>query len=98
MVRGSSENVVIAPPRKASPLLLGSLLPVAFWLVVRALITPAVALPALYSSLGFSLFGAVAVAYVTPLLGPSFVNAGLKGRDLLKKSDEVMQAYSAHVP
>ncbi|KAF9468545.1 N-acetylglucosaminephosphotransferase [Collybia nuda] len=71
-------------PRPLSPVLLFGLVPIATWFVVRPLLDPAPPLPALYTSLGFSVFAFISTLYLVPALGPTFVKANLKGRDLLK--------------
>ena len=71
-------------PRPLPVILLFGLLPAATWLVIRPLLDPIPALPALYTSLGFALFALLATIYLVPALGPTFVNANLKGKDLLK--------------
>jgi UDP-N-acetylglucosamine--dolichyl-phosphate N-acetylglucosaminephosphotransferase len=72
------------PARRPPSILLLSLVPVAAWFVARPLVDPVPPLPALYASFGFSLFALVATIYLVPALGPTFVKANLKGRDLLK--------------
>jgi len=67
--------------------LLSVLIPVGSWLLVRPLLDPLPPVPALLASLGFSVFAFLAVAYLIPQLGPVFVKANLKGRDLLKTYD-----------
>jgi UDP-N-acetylglucosamine--dolichyl-phosphate N-acetylglucosaminephosphotransferase len=42
--------------------------------------------PQLYASLAFSVIAFVSTLVLIPRFGPAFVKAGLKGRDLLKKS------------
>jgi hypothetical protein len=75
----------LTPPRAPAALvLLFSLVPVAAWFVVRPLIDPVPPVPALYVSVGFSIFALLATIYLVPALGPTFVKANLKGRDLLK--------------
>ncbi|KAI6044703.1 glycosyl transferase family 4-domain-containing protein [Pisolithus marmoratus] len=64
--------------------LLVSLIPVAFWFVIRPLLDPPPPLPALLTSVGFSILAFLATLYLVPALGPSFVKANLTGRDLLK--------------
>ncbi|KIK07992.1 hypothetical protein K443DRAFT_672877 [Laccaria amethystina LaAM-08-1] len=71
-------------PRPLSPVLLFSLVPVAAWFILRPFIEPVPSLPALYSSIGFSIFAFLASVFLVPALGPAFVKANLKGRDLLK--------------
>ncbi|KAG6890803.1 hypothetical protein C0995_003236 [Termitomyces sp. Mi166 len=72
------------PPRPLPRVLLLGLVPIAVWFVVRPLLDPVPPLPALYTSVGFSIFAFLATIYLIPALGPSFVKAGLKGGDLLK--------------
>ncbi len=72
------------PARRLPSVLLFSLVPVAAWFVARPLVDPAPPLPALYASFGFSIVALLATIYLIPALGPTFVNANLKGRDLLK--------------
>jgi len=77
----------MAPPLSPRPLpsiLLISLIPVASWFVVRPLLNPLPPLPALWTSVGFSIFAFLAALYLVPALGPTFVKANLKGKDLLK--------------
>ncbi|KAI6030645.1 glycosyl transferase family 4-domain-containing protein [Pisolithus orientalis] len=71
-------------PRPLPNVLLASLIPVAIWFVIRPLLDPPPPLPALHTSVGFSIFAFLAALYLVPALGPSFVKANLKGRDLLK--------------
>jgi UDP-N-acetylglucosamine--dolichyl-phosphate N-acetylglucosaminephosphotransferase len=71
-------------PRPLSPVLLFSLVPVAIWFIARPFLDPVPALPALYASFGFSILALLSTLYLVPALGPSFVKANLKGRDLLK--------------
>jgi hypothetical protein len=70
--------------RRLPSVLLFSLVPIAAWFVVRPLIDPVPPLPALYVSFGLSIFGLLATIYLVPALGPTFIKANLKGRDLLK--------------
>lgn len=71
-------------PRRLPSVLLFALVPLPAWFVVRPLIDPVPPLPALYVSFGFSIFALLATLYLVPALGPTFVKANLKGRDLLK--------------
>jgi UDP-N-acetylglucosamine--dolichyl-phosphate N-acetylglucosaminephosphotransferase len=71
-------------PRPLAPLLFFGLVPVASWFVIRPLLDPLPAIPALYSCFGFSIFAFLATLYLVPALGPIFIKANLKGRDLLK--------------
>ncbi|KAK0201686.1 UDP-N-acetylglucosamine-dolichyl [Desarmillaria ectypa] len=75
--------VELAPRPLPSILLLG-LLPVAAWFVIRPLLDPVPPLPALYTCFGFSIFAFLATLYLVPALGPTFVKANFKGKDLLK--------------
>lgn len=67
-----------------STLILTVLAPASAWFIFRPLIEPIPALQALYTSIGFSIAAGIITAYIIPHLGPSFVKAGLKGKDLLK--------------
>lgn len=78
-----THNAAVAP-RPLPKVLLGSLVPVAAWFVARPLLDPVPPLPALYTSVGFSIFALLAALYLVPALGPTFISANLKGRDLLK--------------
>jgi len=78
------------PPRPLSPVLLYGLVPVAGWFILRPLLEPAPSIPALYSSVGLSIFAFLAAIYLIPALGPSFVKVGLKGSDLLKVDKSFM--------
>ncbi|KAH7910811.1 glycosyl transferase family 4-domain-containing protein [Hygrophoropsis aurantiaca] len=71
-------------PRPLSSVLLVSLIPIASWFVVRPLLDPSPPLPALYVSFGFSIFAFLAALFLIPAVGPTFIKANLKGRDLLK--------------
>jgi len=64
--------------------LLGVLVPIALWFILRPFLDPVPPVPALYTSLGFSILAFVTTLYLVPALGPRFVQANLKGRDLLK--------------
>ena len=84
-VNASTDTTAMAlTPRPLPPVLLFSLVPVAAWFILRPLIEPVPSLPALYSSIGFSIFAFLAAVFLVPALGPAFVKANLKGRDLLK--------------
>lgn len=72
------------PARRLPSVLLFSLVPIAAWFVVRPLVDPVPPVPALYVSVGFSIIALLATVYLVPALGPTFVKANLKGRDLLK--------------
>jgi UDP-N-acetylglucosamine--dolichyl-phosphate N-acetylglucosaminephosphotransferase len=73
----------LAPRRLPKVLLLG-LLPVAAWFILRPLLDPVPSLPALHASLGLAILAFVSAMYLVPALGPTFVDARLFGRDLLK--------------
>lgn len=79
----TSSNAALRP-RPLPTVLLGSLVPIAAWFIIRPLIDPAPPLPSLYTSVGFSIFALLATLYLVPALGPTFIKANLKGRDLLK--------------
>jgi hypothetical protein len=64
--------------------LLGLLVPTASWFILRPFLDPVPSVPALYTSFGFSILAFVTTLYLVPALGPRFVQANLKGRDLLK--------------
>ncbi|KAG9315929.1 isocitrate lyase family-domain-containing protein [Chiua virens] len=72
------------PPRPLPNVLLISLVPVAAWFVIRPLLDPPPPLPILFASVGFSFFAFLAALYLIPVLGPRFIQANLKGKDLLK--------------
>lgn len=78
----------ILQPRPLPSLLLFSLVPVASWFIIRPLLDPMPSIPALYSSIGFSIFAFLATIYLVPALGPTFVKARLSGKDLLKYYDK----------
>ena len=83
------------PPRRLPSLLLFALAPLPAWFVLRPLVDPVPPLPALYVSVGFSIFALLATIYLVPALGPTFVKANLKGRDLLKVySTPMYKAFS----
>jgi len=84
----------VAPRRLPSVFLL-SLVPVASWFIVRPLLDPVPALPALLISLGLSILALIATLYLVPALGPTFVQANLKGRDLLKSYHTPMYVFSS---
>lgn len=77
-------------PRPVPRALLLALAPTAAWFLVRPLIDPTPALPALYAAVGFAIFAFLAALYLVPALGPTFIRANLKGRDLLKTYDTPM--------
>src|SRR5882672_6739647 len=79
----TTSNAALSP-RPLPTILLGSVIPVAAWFVLRPLLDPVPPLPSLYTSVGFSLFALLATLYLVPALGPTFISANLKGRDLLK--------------
>ena len=78
------------PPRPLPKLLVFGLLPVALWLLLRPLLDPPPPLPALHASVGFAVLAFLGALYLVPSLGPTFVSANLKGRDLLKTYDDPM--------
>jgi UDP-N-acetylglucosamine--dolichyl-phosphate N-acetylglucosaminephosphotransferase len=78
--------------RRLPSVLLFSLVPVAAWFVVRPLVDPVPPLPALYVSVGLSIFGLLATIFLVPALGSTFIKANLKGRDLLKTYSTPMYA------
>jgi UDP-N-acetylglucosamine--dolichyl-phosphate N-acetylglucosaminephosphotransferase len=82
---------VFPQPRPLSNVLLLSLIPVGAWFILRPMLEPIPPLPGLLTSIGFSLFAFLATLYLVPALGPTFVKANLKGRDLLK-------TYSTPIP
>lgn len=71
-------------PRPLPTVLLVGLVPVAAWFIARSLLDPIPSLPALYACLGMSILAFLVTIYLIPRLGPVFINANLKGRDLLK--------------
>ena len=77
-------------PRPLPPALLFCLVPIASWRLVRPLLEPFPAIPALYASIDFSLFAFLATVYLVPALGPAFVKAELGGVDLLKVYDNAI--------
>jgi hypothetical protein len=84
-------------PRPLPSVLLLSLIPAAAWFIVRPLLEPVPALPALYTSFGCSVFAFLITLYLVPRLGPTFVQAGFKGRDLLKIYDTPMYANKRNI-
>ena len=80
-------------PRPLSPVLLFGLVPVASWFIARPFLEPAPSIPALYSSFGFSIFAFLATLHLVPALGPTFIKANLKGRDLLKTYQTPMYVH-----
>jgi len=71
-------------PRRLPTILFLGIVPVASWFVVRPLIDPVPPVPAIYTSIGFSLFAFLITIHVIPALKETFIKANLKGRDLLK--------------
>jgi len=84
-------------PRPLAPLLLFGLLPVASWFIIRPLLEPLPSIPALYSSFGLSIFAFLATIYLIPTLGPVFIKANLKGRDLLKVYKNEVEMYAENL-
>ena len=82
------------PARPLPSVLLFAFVPVAAWLLLRPLLDPLPPLPALHASLGLSIFALLGTLYLVPALGPTFVRANLKGRDLLKTYDTPMSAFT----
>ncbi|TBU26006.1 N-acetylglucosaminephosphotransferase [Dichomitus squalens] len=74
-------------PRPLPNVLLFISVPTAAWFLLRPLIDPAPPLPALHASVGLSIFALLGSLYLIPALGPTFIRANLKGRDLLKTYD-----------
>ncbi|KAG8833090.1 tunicamycin resistance protein [Serendipita sp. 399] len=78
--------MAIVRARKVSTApLLSVIIPLALSLAWQPLVHD-VKFPQIYASLAISLIAFVATLLLIPWLGPTFVKAGLKGRDLLKKS------------
>jgi hypothetical protein len=73
-----SRKVALAP-------LLSVSIPLAASLAWQPLVH-SVKFPQIYASLAFSVVAFVVTLVLIPRFGSAFVNAGLKGRDLLKKS------------
>ncbi|KAE9403999.1 UDP-N-acetylglucosamine-dolichyl [Gymnopus androsaceus JB14] len=78
-------------PRPLPRIIMLGLVPVASWFIVRPFLDPVPALPGLFISIGFSIFSLLATLYLVPALGPTFIQAHLSGRDLLK-------VYSTPIP
>ncbi|KDR82702.1 hypothetical protein GALMADRAFT_238197 [Galerina marginata CBS 339.88] len=85
-------------PRPLPRVLLFGLVPIASWFIVRPLLEPMPSIPALYSSIGFSVFAFLATIYLVPALGPTFVKAKLSGRDLLKVYDSKIPREETLIP
>ena len=64
--------------------LLGVLIPVALCFILRPFPDLVPSVPALYTSFGFSILAFVTTLYLVPTFGPRFIQANLKGRNLLK--------------
>ncbi|KAF9267536.1 N-acetylglucosaminephosphotransferase [Marasmius fiardii PR-910] len=77
-------------PRPLPTILLGGLLPVAGWFILRPFLDPVPSLPGLYTSFGFSILALLAVLYIVPAVGPNFIRANLYGKDLLKIYDDLI--------
>ncbi|EKM79398.1 hypothetical protein AGABI1DRAFT_74400 [Agaricus bisporus var. burnettii JB137-S8] len=75
-------------PRPLPTILLVGLVPIACWFIARPLIDPIPPMPALYASLGMSIIAFLATVYLIPRLGPVFIAADLKGKDLLKSYND----------
>lgn len=80
----------LKPRKLPSKFALGLILAWSAWFIGRPLLDPIPTLPSLYVSVGFSLIAFLATLYLIPVLGPAFVNAGLKGRDRAKVYDDDM--------
>jgi len=78
--------------------LLGVLVPAALWFILRPFLDPVPSVPALYASFGFSILAFVTTLYLVPALGPRFVQANLKGRDLLKIYSTPMYVSINYLP
>ena len=94
---GATSNAALSP-RPLPTIFLGSTIPIAAWFVVRPLMDPVPPLPALYTSVGFSIFALLATLYLVPALGPTFIKANLKGKDLLKIYSTPMYVVPAELP
>ena len=77
-------------PRPLPKVLLVTLVPTAAWFLLRPLLDPAPPLPALHACVGLSLLAFLGAIYLVPALGQTFIQANLKGRDLLKTYDTPM--------
>ncbi|KAH9925429.1 N-acetylglucosaminephosphotransferase [Epithele typhae] len=75
-------------PRALPRVLFVALAPIAAWFLLRPLLEPAPSVPALYAAVGFSIFAFLGSLYLVPALGPTFIRANLRGRDLLKTYDD----------
>lgn len=91
--------MAVGPKPRPLPtvLLISLVVPVASWFIVRPLLEPVPPLPALYTSFGFSLIALLATLYLVPALGPTFIKANLKGKDLLKIYQSDMFVLSCHL-
>lgn len=85
-----SVRMSLGPRKLPSKLVLAILLQIAAWFIVRPLLDPAPALPSLFTSVGFSFVAFLATLYIIPLLEPTFLKAGLKGKDRAKVYDDDM--------
>ncbi|KAH7105269.1 UDP-N-acetylglucosamine-dolichyl [Auriculariales sp. MPI-PUGE-AT-0066] len=74
--------------RRVPLLVVASLVPAAGWLIAQPFVSK-VPFPVLSISAGFAILAFIWTAHLIPLLGPSFVRANLKGRDLLKPNSNV---------
>ncbi len=77
-------TMVELSPRPLPAVLFLGLVPIGAWFIIRPLLDPVPLIPALYTSLGFSIFAFLSTIYLVPSLGSTFVKANFKGRDLLK--------------
>ncbi|KAG8857331.1 tunicamycin resistance protein [Tulasnella sp. 330] len=81
-------NAIRPPPprRKAQKALVSVLFPVALSLIAVPFVYPSSNLPFLASSLGFSILALLTTITLIPALQGSFLQADLKGKDLLKRT------------
>ncbi|KXN88194.1 UDP-N-acetylglucosamine--dolichyl-phosphate N-acetylglucosaminephosphotransferase [Leucoagaricus sp. SymC.cos] len=81
---------VAVKPRPLPDVLLLGLVPMGLWFIARPLLDPIPPVPALYTSVGLSIFAFLATIHLVPRLGRVFISANLKGRDLLKIYNDPM--------
>ena len=81
-------GVIDGDMRRVPLVLVAGLVPVAGWLIAQPFLAK-IELPVLSVSAGFAIFAFIWTAHLIPLLGPVFVRANLKGRDLLKPGSTV---------
>ncbi|KAG8935546.1 tunicamycin resistance protein [Tulasnella sp. 418] len=75
------------PQRKVPKALVFALLPVSVGLIAVPFLYQSATLPFLSASVGFSILALIITITLVPTLGPAFLDANLKGRDLLKRSN-----------